>query len=502
MLKYTGHPLVDVGVATITTFVGKRDPTRLSGTDLDKVVDYITREYVRQPLKSFLTVAFTSNAWFSQDAYNPDKPGLSAEEREKRRQKREKWARHHLRQWSSEGEEAGTEQDVFMGELSISVELSGKLPPGRAGRAQVPLALGDDYINFYTNGVPGLPVSGKTILSLQAFPLGCAKCSGRLLAVHSDNNELTYHFATTFLRENRKAIQLAQAAGSKKMPETQLSHRTLLIEVLLQANELQREAREDERLFSITAYHLTNSGQGPKLDIYHLPLEMIGFLRDMQMAEYHQEWNAIVRRAWEVAPKKKRGKKDDKPFQPRRNWLYEDLFDLPGNAARFLRTYFLRIALRYARGKTDPRVDYSLQNEANLVSWKITERFLWRIMHMDKERIEQIRTMGDRLAEYISSQNDRYLFTNFRTRNYYHFRTALLRANLAHVRRGNPPIITFDPYIEVFETAENDARPSWGLARDLVLIRMIERLYELGWLGANVDAVPEVTETEEETEPA
>jgi len=214
------------------------------------------------------------------------------------------------------------------------------------------------------------------------------------------------------------------------------------------------------------------------------------------MAEYHQEWEAIVRRAWEIAPRRKK-KKDDKPFQPRRNWLYEDLFDLPDNAPRFLRTYFLRIALRYARGKTDPRVGYSLQNEANLVSWKITERFLRRIMHMDKERIEQIRTMGDRLAEYVSSQNDRRFFREFFTvQRYDYFRTALIKANLAHVKRGNPPIITLDPYIEVFEEGNELARPDWRLARDLVLIRMVERLYEQGWLGSNVDVIPEPAEEE------
>jgi len=27
----------------------------------------------------------------------------------------------------------------------------------------------------------------------------------------------------------------------------------------------------------------------------------------------------------------------------------------------------------------------------------------------------------------------------------------------------------FDLYVEVFEYAENDARPDWGLARDLVM---------------------------------
>jgi len=93
------------------------------------------------------------------------------------------------------------------------------------------------------------------------------------------NDELTYHFAETFLRENRKAVQLAQAAGSKKMPETRLSHRTLLIDTLLQVQFKAHD--ESEQLFSLTAYHLSNSGQGPKLDIYHLPLEITSFLREI-----------------------------------------------------------------------------------------------------------------------------------------------------------------------------------------------------------------------------
>jgi CRISPR-associated protein Cst1 len=490
MLEYTGHPLVDVGIATITAFAGKRDPIQLTESDLDKVVDYITREYVKQPLKSFLTVAFP-NSGFTQPAF------------EKTPERRLEYARRVLRNYRTDTPTLD-ELCVFTGEPAVAVAFGDKedLPPGRAFRQHVPLLTGEDIINFHPYGEAGLPVSGKAILAIQAFPLGCAKCSGRLLAVHSDNNELTYHFAATFLRENRAAVQLAQASGSKKMRETQLSHRTLLIDTLLQADAMQREAREEEQPFSLTAYHLSNSGQGASLDIYYLPLQITGFLRDMQTADYRHEWDAIVRRAWEVAPKKKGGKKDDKPFQPRRNWLYEDLFRLPGNARTFLRTYFLREALRYARtDQGDPRGDYSLRDEANLVSWRITERFLRRIMHMDKERIEQIRVMGDRLADYVSSQNDRRFFRDFFTlQRYDYFRTVLIKANLAHVRRGNPPIITLDPYIEVFEEGDELARSDWRLARDLVLIRMVERLYEQGWLGSNVDAIPE--SVEEETESA
>jgi CRISPR-associated protein Cst1 len=485
MLKYTGHPLVDVGVATIAAFAGKRDPTRLTEDDLDKMANYITREYTRPPLKSFFTVAFTVNAGFFQPGYN------------KQPEKRQIYMERVLRSYRADTPKLD-QRCVFTGEPAVAVpfDVKGELPPGYTFRQHIPLLTGEGVINFYPYGIAGLPVSGKVMLALQAFPLGCAKCGGRLLAVHSDNDELTYHFAKTFLLGNRKAVQLAQAAGSKKLPATQFSHRTLLVDTLLQ---MQLEAQdESEQSFSLTAYHLSNSGQGPKLDIYHLPLEITGFLRDMQTADYHNEWNAIVRRAWEVAPKKKRGKKDDKPFQPHRNWLYEDLFDLPGNAPRFLRTYFLRLAVRYARGKTDPRVDYSLQNEANLISWKITEQFLGRITHMDKERVEQIRALGDNLADYVSSQNDRRFFRNFFTvQRYGDFRTALIKANLAHVKRGHSPIITLDPYIVVFEEGDELARPDWRLARDLVLIRMVERLYGQGWLGNNVDVIPEIAEEEE-----
>ncbi|RMD60059.1 type I-B CRISPR-associated protein Cas8b1/Cst1, partial [Candidatus Parcubacteria bacterium] len=441
MLEYTGHPLVDVGVATITAFANKRDPSRLTEADLDSVADYITREYTRQPLMSFLTVAFP-NSGFTQPAYN------------KQPEKRLIYAERVLRAYRADVPALDT-PGVFTGRPAAAVpfDVKGELPPGQAYRQHIPLTTGEGIINFHPYGLAGLPVSGPAMLALQAFPLGCAKCGGRLLAVHSDNDELTFHFAATFLRQNRKAVQVAQEAGSKKMPEAKRSYRTLLIETLLEAEWMRREAQEDERPSSITAYHLSNSGQGPDLDIYHLPLEVVGFLQAMESARYRGTWHKIVNRAWEVAPKKKRRKKTQ-PFEPRRNWLYEDLFGLqddPENARRFLRTYFLRVPAHYARGDTDPRVGYSLQEETSLVSWKITAEFLRRILHMDKERIEQIRTLGDNLAAYVSGQNDRRFFRQFFTlQRYGDLRTALIKANLTYVRAGHAPLITLDPYITVF----------------------------------------------------
>lgn len=486
MLEYTGHFIVDIGLATMAAFAGKQHPSQLVDQDLTQIADYMTREYVRQPLRSFLTVVFP-NSGFTQPAYF------------KQPETQLDYANRVLRGYLDDAPTLD-EICVFTGEpaIAIAFDVNGRLPAGRAFRQHVPLTLGEDVINFHPYGDAGLPVSGKALLAIHAFPLGCAKVAGRLLAVHSDNEDLLLDFASSFLVQNRRLIQLAQQAGSSKLDEPRYTQRTLLIDTLLTAGRMQSDAQEDEGPVSLTAYHLSNSGQGVDLDIYYLPLQTTGFLRDMLQAQYRDDWSVIVRRAWQVAPPpKKGGKKATEDFQPRRNYLYEDLFGLPDKAHDFLRTYFLRATWRYARAdQGDPRGGYSSKDEASLVSWRITERFLWRIMNMEKDRIEEIRKMGDRLADYVTGENDRRFFRDFfMERRYDNFRTSLIKANVAHVRRGNPPLITLDPYLEVFEAGYEVSRSDWQLARDLVLIRMIERLYQQGWLGAHPDAIP--TETDD-----
>ena len=499
MLEYTGHPLVDVGIATITAFAGKRKPDQLTKEDLDAVADYITREYVQDPLKSFLTVAFP-NSGFTQAAYN------------KTPEKRERYAARVLRNYGDDTPLLDDEVCVFTGkpaaDVAFGIDEKKPLPHGRAFRQHIPLLTGENVINFHTYGDAGLPVSGEALLAFQALPLGCAKCAGRLLAVHSDNPRLMLHFARSFLVGNRTLIGLARETGSKKMDEPQYRRGTLLIDTLLKADIRQREEREDERPFSLTAYHLSNLGLGVGLNIYHLPLQIIGFLREMSSADYRVQWGRIVNRAWEVEPQQKRKKNEDNPFQPHQNWLYEDIlglydgsFLLPEKAKTFLQTYFLPQALRYVRaGQSDPRAEYGLTSEIDLVSWNITASFLRRVYNMEKERIEEIRKMGDKLADYVSSQNDRRFFREFfHQKSPNNVRTLLIRANLEHVKRGNPPFIKLDPYIEVFEEGFGLERPDWWLARDLVFIRMVEQLHEQGWLGKNPDLVEE-TAQENETE--
>lgn len=491
MLRYTGHPLIDVGIAAIAAYAKKRRPEDLTSDDLSNVATYIEQNYVRAPLRGHLTMAFTSNAWFIQDAFNPDKPGLSAEKRAKRRATRDQWAAHHLRQWEHSGETSG-EVCVFTGLPAAPRKLSGKLAPGRIGRNQMPLLQGDDAINFFTGGDPGLPISPQALLALQFMPMACAKCGVGLLAVHADSGDLTFEFARTFLEQNIQAVVLAQSAGEDKLPSAQRSLKTLLVEQLSAIEERRlRAERRTERATSITAYNF-NNGKSPQLVIYHLPLQITSFLRTVMTPAYRDAWQGIVQRAWQQVRAKpgKRGGTTE-TAAPKYNYLYEDLFTLPGEAARFVRTYFLRVR-QHGRFDDDPRNDYSPHRERDLVSWPLVELFLREVMHMDEDRIERIRALGDKLANYTRHQGGKRFFRQFFTeQNTSNFMTLLAKTNIAYVKftQGRDTLFDLESYIDVFMDGAELMRVDWRLARDLVLIRMVEQLKD--WIAQNPDAMPE-----------
>lgn len=110
---------------------------------------------------------------------------------------------------------------------------------------------------------------------------------------------------------------------------------------------------------------------------------------------------------------------------------------------------------------------------------------------MEQERIEQIRTLGDKLAEYTRHQGGRRFFRSFFTeQKASNFMSLLTKTNIDYVKftKGQDTLFTLDSYAEVFMEGEELLRPDWRLARDLMLIRMIEQLKD--WIAQNPDAVP------------
>ena len=157
------------------------------------------------------------------------------------------YAARVLRNYSDDTPLLDDEVCVFTGKPAVNVAFGigekKSLPQGRAFRQHIPLLTGEGVINFHAYGDAGLPVSGEALLAIQAFPLGCAKSAGRLLAVHSDNPRLMLHFARSFLDGNRTMpLGLPKKRAAKKWTNLISLRGTLLIDTLLKGDSGQREA--------------------------------------------------------------------------------------------------------------------------------------------------------------------------------------------------------------------------------------------------------------------
>jgi CRISPR-associated protein Cst1 len=485
-LDYTGHPLFDVGLATIVAYVEKEDPAELDEEDLRKAATFIEEYYTQQPLTSFLTTSLM-NSYFTNPAYTK-KPEI----------------RLRYAQLIGEGfgpnAPKGEEICVFTGKPTLGLSLKfdkeeGKeLPPGRAFRQHIPLLTGEEVINFSPWGDRGLPISGEALVCLQFFPMGCRKCAGRLLAIHSDNRDILFDAAYDALRENRSAISLALEKGETKLPDASASAPSLLMETIVLLTQKRERALKEKQPYSITAYHLTNSGQSspldeksPPLKIYSLPMNLIRFFQIANHPDHKRTWNRLVARGQERTQPTKDTQANTSDAasvaRRKRNFFYEELLQLPEKARGFIRGQFLPDPEIFLSQLLSHDQEEKMQQGNFLVPWPFIAIFLQEVIHMEKERIDAIKKLGEELATYIKTYDDRRFLTKFYAENRsVFFRSELLRADKQQVLNGQPPLFRFDAFCRVFFTRDGDElRFDWQLARDLVCIRMLECLYDLGY---------------------
>src|SRR3970282_1203597 len=64
-LRWTGHALVDVGIAGVCAFLGRGRPEDLTLNDLDRASDFIVETYYQEKRGTYLTCVFM-NASFTQ----------------------------------------------------------------------------------------------------------------------------------------------------------------------------------------------------------------------------------------------------------------------------------------------------------------------------------------------------------------------------------------------------------------------------------------------------
>jgi hypothetical protein len=494
-LAWTGHALADVGLAGLLAFANKKEPSDLTLADLDAAAEFMIENYYDGRLLPYLTCVFM-NASFVQANEG--------------RQKRDAFKNQYLR-----AHRAGPHPDVA-GRRCV---FSGEPATSPMVRTHLPLFSGEGVLNFRPNGETTVPVAGAYVVALMFLPMAARRAEGRLLAVHADDPALTLRFARLYLEDNRRLLWLALpterapvhpgydrelAAWDSTKKRYKMADvkgpRSLVIADLAGVAMAALPSDLRPRPSALTAYLLSNSGQGPSLEIFGIPSGVVSFVQRARGAGTSEAWKAVAERFRPVnapggdeleAAEGQRGKKGGKAAPNAvagrpgwsRNPAFEDLcaifdsgFTDQHAAAAWLRRYILG---RIQRQKT---VVYEATRSR---AWTLADLFLQEVMGMDKGEIDAIRLFADKLAGWIDSKNDRKLHHALAFE-----RPRELRGQLLRIQRestNGPLLFGLEEFAGVWLHPERDEY----LVRDLVCLRVVEKLHELGWYSENPDEILE-----------
>lgn len=461
---WTGHPLVDMGIATLVAFAGRERPEEVTVGDLERFAKEAEAALFTKTLRGHASVVFTSNAPYLQPSFTEERRRTKAQEL--------------LRAYKSRPEQASV-VCAYCRRPAAHLETDS----GNAYRELVPMLTGQGVINFFPWGQHGLPVCGLCLVALQALPIGAPSCEGKALVVASDEPDQVVTLVKDWLPELLRRAQLSSVTGEKI--DTWKAPRTRLVERLV---DLERRRAFATGPAAFTVYHMSNSGQGPDLRIHFLPASVVGFVRQAQAAAYHQAWQAVERRQWRAARRKSTDRDptpDERPLW--RNTFYEALFQLPVGAAHFVKRYFCGPQFTSLKRGADTQ---------HVPLWRLVALFTSEVLGMEQERIDAIRALADTIAEEVMTEDARLFQRAYRATPYWRIRRLLVTTSARRVQRGKAPLLTLDGFLTVFGVTDDaeQAGGDWSMVWDLVLIRLIDRLHEERWFERHPEAAEAATD--------
>jgi hypothetical protein len=161
-----------------------------------------------------------------------------------------------------------------------------------------------------------------------------------------------------------------------------------------------------------------------------------------------------------------------------RNPAFEDLCAI-FDAGFTDRTAAARWLRRHVLGRLDPGADRARYGDGSARSFKLAELFLREVLGMKKGRIDAIRTFADKLATWIHAKTDKKLYNALTYDRLSELQQALRRVQRESV--GGELLFGLEEYRDVWLHDDGDAYP----VRDLICIRVVEKLHELGYFRAH-----------------
>ena len=446
LFTWTGHPFTDTGLVALLLLSGKEKPEELTSKDVEKAIEFASRLYARKEWSSgYIHAMMLPNSGILMA-----NPSMS-------KKRTPEAIKANLLALLSESENPNAPICEICGRRHAR--------PKPVYRSDFPLVGTGGVPNYFPSGKDGANICAHCLFLAQMMPLVAYRLS-RVLVIHAYPYELMLEFHREALDDVRKT-ELASVARNFRRPENFLFEKLIDIGTRLETGKLENA--------SITLYSFVNNNQGQEVDVIYIPNPVLRFVAFAARVD-RNGWNNIVKMGWRRRPS---GDEVEEFKRRYPNDVYARLL-----SGKSILPYFI-----------DPH-----DRRANS-SWRLLSFYCSEVLGLDKDALEFVKGVADRIVETVEKLPDNKLSKRVRelerAEKLYQFEGFFIRVEKDRQELGIPrALMSFDDFARILTSYGEDLNVSWKTVKNLLLFRIYEKLHHR-LMKASLEEAGESEEEEE-----
>lgn len=344
-------------------------------------------------------------------------------------------------------------------------------------KTQIPLVGSSDFTNFFPSFKNGIDICAKCALAVQFAPILFYKTGGKPSCISCNNIEIMKTFGEECI-EYITRNKLLNSYKSKdisgifdegfKSPQNALFHLAYKTSTKYKRLGILKQNEE------IVIYRIDNYNQNPAgVSIYKIPNNIFRFVISVMTShQYKKNWYDLLSKHY--------AKSDANNSSP--VWKV---------------SYHNKIHDSLLKNKSILWAFRDNNDKKPTVPWIIVERYMELVRNMNKQRIEAIKNLADKIAICIEENSNKKRVNDIvSARDFPTFRNQLRLVFRDWQKLGkDKPMVTYDEYIS---TIIPEDYYNWREVQDLIIIRLYEKLHNMLSSGEIDEVILEKPEGDEE----
>lgn len=443
---FVGDPIIDSGLLAIEVLTHKK-------------MDVCSKEDLKN-ISEELVDLYTTSAWSKDlESIFPNSTYIQHAKNYNNKEKSKDFLNNLIDALDTKDTKSETERCIFCGRHAyIRKDKDGKRKPFI--KTHIPLVGSSDFVNFFPSFKNGVDICARCALAVQFAPIVFYKTGGKPTCVSCNNKDVMNAFGKeciAYINQNKLlgAFKSKDVSGmfdeQYKSPENALFNLAYKVCTTYKTLGILRGTEE------IVLYRIDNYNRNPKgVKIDKLPNNIFRFVGIvMSSPEFKKDWHDLLSKHYLYI------KKDNKE-----------------NPSQIEKVKPNRIHGRLLENKSILSFFKDDAAKKPEVPWVIVERYMELVRDMNKQRIETIKNLADKIAECIEETNNKRRVNDIiSAKDLPTFRNQLRFVFKDWQKLGKEKsMISYDEYVSVIIPEEYS---NWWEVRDLIVIRLYEKLHSL-----------------------